>query len=196
MLYIVRHGQTDWNAERRLQGQQDIPLNATGKLQAAGNGRALSRLIGPADRFDHVASPLTRTRQTMELILSAMGRDPSGYRTDTRLVEICFGDWEGRTIEEIEAVDAARIAERDANKWHFIPPGEKAESYEILSWRIGSWLKTVDEPTICVCHGGVIRCIFVLTGSLTPEEAAHLDIPQDKILAWDGTRLEWLDGAD
>lgn len=192
IIYLARHGQTDWNAEERLQGQKDIPLNDTGKAQAKGNGRRLFSLIGRGDDFAFVASPLTRTRQTMEHMLEALGRQPGQYETDDRLVEISFGDWEGRTLAEVFREDPDGIAERDADKWNFIPPGDNAESYEILSWRVGSWLRALERNTVCVCHGGVIRCLFVLTGQAGNLEAAHLDIPQDRLLRLENGKLEWI----
>ena len=78
LIYMIRHGQTDWNAEGRLQGQQNIDLNALGREQASRNGEDLLALIG--DRvgdFAFVASPLARTRETMELLRAAMGLDPA-----------------------------------------------------------------------------------------------------------------------
>ncbi|MGO8656202.1 histidine phosphatase family protein, partial [Rhizobium ruizarguesonis] len=107
-----------------------------------------------------VASPLQRTRATMEIMRTAMGLPPLAYRTDPRLVEISFGDWEGSTLKELKATQRERVAERNTSKWDFIPPGDDAESYEILSWRTGSWLNSVDRPTVCVTHGGVIRTLF------------------------------------
>jgi broad specificity phosphatase PhoE len=181
-LYIIRHGQTDWNAESRLQGQHDIPLNDLGRRQATGNGARLAAIAGDLSRYDYVASPLGRARETMQLLRRAAGLDPDTFRLDPRLVELCFGDWEGMTLLEVHARAPERLAERDADKWDFIPPGPLAESYEILSWRVGSWLKSVERDTVCVCHGGVIRCLLKLTGALDREDAAMADVPQDKIL--------------
>ncbi len=192
LIYLVRHGQTDWNAEARLQGQKDIALNNTGRGQALGNGLKLRRLLASTGDFDFVSSPLSRTRETMELMRQAMDLPRHGFRLDERLVEICFGDWEGSTLAEIQARDPARLAERDADKWNFIPPGDRAESYEILSWRVGSWLKSVESPTICTCHGGVIRCIFALIGQVTTADAAYMDVPQDRILRLTDAGLHWL----
>lgn len=97
LIYVIRHGQTDWNAERRLQGQKNIPMNATGLEQARQNGIALAEILGDTvDEFDFVASPLQRTRETMEIMRTAMGLAPLAYRTDPRLVEISFGDWKAR----------------------------------------------------------------------------------------------------
>lgn len=194
LLYVIRHGQTDWNAEGRLQGQTDIALNETGRLQATGNGEALKQLIGAAEGFRFVASPLSRTRETMERLRTAMGLDPAGYDTDPRLVELSFGAWEGHTLKEVKQFAPEKLKERALDKWSFIPPGEKAESYEILCWRIGSWLQSLDRPTVCVSHGGVIRSIFRLVGSMAEDEAASIAIPQDKILRVDqeNRRVEWL----
>lgn len=193
LIYMIRHGQTDWNAEIRLQGQKDIPLNATGRSQAAGNGVALAAILGSeAETFDFVASPLGRTRETMEILRAAMGLSPSRYRTDERLKEVSFGDWEGSTIEELAESVPDKVAEREASKWDFIPPGADAESYEILSWRIASWMKDVDRPTVCVSHGGVIRSVFKLLGARTPDEAAMGAIPQDRILLIRDGTVDWI----
>ena len=188
--YIIRHGQTDWNAEWRLQGQKDIPLNDTGRAQAQGNGLRLKALAGDLDGHDFVSSPLGRARETMELARTAAGLPARPYRIDERLKEICFGDWEGYTGREIKALDRERHRERRIRKWDFLPPGDLAESYEILSWRVGSWLKSLDRPTVAVFHGGVIRCIFKLAG-MDREQAANLEIPQDRILAYSDAGPEW-----
>lgn len=192
---MIRHGQTDWNAEGRFQGQHDIPLNAKGRGQAIANGEVMDHVLGgDAAAFDFVASPLGRTRETMERVRTAMGLEPKDYRTDERLVEICFGDWEGNTYSELETRYPEHIAQRSSNKWDFIPPGELAESYEILSWRVGAWLATVNRPTICVSHGGVMRSIFKLVGLSPPEEACDIGIHQDRILKveTDTNSVGWL----
>jgi probable phosphoglycerate mutase len=196
LIYVIRHGQTDWNAERRLQGQRDIDINDTGRGQARRNGILLAEILGAeADQFDFVASPLARTRETMELIRGSMGLPPRDYRTDERLVEVSFGDWEGSTLKEIKATQPDRLAERNVAKWDFIPPGAEAESYEILSWRVGSWLQSVDRPTVCVTHGGVIRTLFRLIADVSKEYAAETEIPQDRILKIETERkiIGWIE---
>lgn len=191
-VYFVRHGETDWNAEARLQGQADTDLNEKGRAQASANGRALARLIADPAAFDFVASPMLRTRDTMERLRAAMGLDPSAYRTDSRLVEVNFGDWQGHTFPELEAVDPGCFARRHADKWAFVPPGEGAESYAGLAARVRPWLEGVARDTVCVTHGGVLRAAFRLTGSLPPAECAALVIPQDRLLRLRNGRLEWL----
>lgn len=195
LIYLIRHGQTDWNAEGRLQGQQDIPLNDLGRSQASRNGERLaSELRDQAADFDFVASPLGRTRETMELLRTAMGLDPAAYRIEPRLMELSFGDWQGSTLAELQRETPDRVEARATEKWDFIPPGEAAESYEILSWRVGSWLTSVDRPTVCVSHGGVVRSVFRLVGNWTKEDACEMNVPQDRILKIDrdGGSVGWL----
>lgn len=191
LIYMIRHGQTDWNAEGRMQGQKDIGLNDIGRQQASENGRKLAQILGDrAGDFDFVSSPLGRTRDTMERVRAAMGLEPGRYRMDERLKELSFGDWEGSTLPELAKVSPERVEERARQKWGFIPPGDDAESYEILSWRIGAWLNSVERQTVCVSHGGVIRSCFRLIGDVTEDEACEMNIPQDRILKIDRDRRE------
>lgn len=193
LIYAVRHGITDWNVEWRLQGAQDIVLNEDGRQQATNYGLALKPLLGDgADQFDFVSSPLLRTRETMERLRGAMDLEPETYRIDDRLTELSFGDWEGHTLREIARTAPEKVKERARNKWDFQPPGKHAESYEILKWRVAAWLNDVTQPTVCVCHGGVIRVLFNLIGDMPQHDAALLSVPQDKILKMEDGALEWL----
>lgn len=192
LVYMVRHGQTDWNAEHRLQGQADIDLNEIGREQAKRNGRKLAELIADPSAFDFVASPLKRTRETMELMRAAMGLPPHAYRTDKRLVEMHFGAWQGFTLEEIERRHPGATAERAKDKWNFVPPGRWAESYEMLYQRAAPWFEGLSKPTVCVSHGGVFRVLFRLVGKKPKREAAALDIAQDRVLRFEDGRLDWL----
>ena len=200
LIYALRHGQTDWNLEGRFQGSRDVPLNTVGEQQAERNGILLRELLGDrAKDFDYVASPLERARETMERVRTAVGLPARGYRTDERLTEVSFGDWEANTLAELKALDDAdrvRLARRADDKWDFQPPGDGAESYEILSWRVAAWLKSVHRPTVCVSHGGIIRCLFHLVGGMERNEAADLPIPQDRVLKVEGDRLQWLPDFD
>src|SRR5690242_255965 len=101
-LVFVRHGETDWNVEGRLQGQRDIPLNANGRTQAKRNGEVIRDRMPEAATFDFISSPLSRTRETMEILRAAMGLFPATYEIDARLLEITFGELEGFTYRDIE----------------------------------------------------------------------------------------------
>ena len=87
-IYCIRHGETDWNAQSRYQGQADIPLNDKGRRQARRNGKALREFMPQLETASFVASPLIRTRETMELVRSELGLDPLGYSLDDRLREV------------------------------------------------------------------------------------------------------------
>jgi broad specificity phosphatase PhoE len=192
LVYFIRHGQTAWNAEYRLQGQADTDMTALGREQADRNGRRLAELIGDPEDFDFVASPLRRTRETMERIRAAMSLPADGYRTDPRLVEVHFGDWQGFTFAELEARKPGSTAARLFDKWAFVPPGAGAESYETLLERVRPWFEALKRPTVCVTHGGVLRTIFRMVQGLPVKDAAALDIRQDRILRLENSRLEWL----
>jgi broad specificity phosphatase PhoE len=192
LIYICRHGETDWNAQGRIQGQRDIPINATGRKQADRNGRLLTNLLGQAENFDFVASPLNRTCETMERIRTQMGLSPSGYTTDARLMEVHFGDWQGFTMNEVDVREPGIVARRDASKWSFLPPGNDAESYDMLATRVTGWLESVEKPAICVTHGGVMRTLFKTIGGMDGDKAAMLDIPQDRVLELKESSLQWL----
>ncbi|MDQ6436002.1 histidine phosphatase family protein [Mesorhizobium sp. LHD-90] len=192
LIYFVRHGQTAWNREGRLQGQAENDITETGRRQADRNGEKLRELIAEPSDFDFVASPMRRTRETMERVRVAMGLPAGGYRTDPRLVEVSFGDWQGYTFLELEAVEPGVTAARKKDKWNFVPPGEGAESYQMLLDRIRPWLDSVDRPTVCVTHGGVMRTVFRILEDTAPKQAATLEIFQDRVLRLQDDRLEWL----
>jgi probable phosphoglycerate mutase len=193
-LYLIRHGETDYNVEGRLQGQLDIPLNALGRKQAARNGATLAALYSQdgivADDFDWVASPLTRARHTMEILRGEIGLDPDGYRPDPALKEISFGDWEGETLPEVKSRDPRGHAARKADKWRFVPPG--GESYELLSARIRPWLFGLERDTVCVAHGGITRVVRGMLEGIPESEVPVLSIPQDRIYVWRDGRAEWV----
>lgn len=192
LVYIVRHGQTDWNAEFRLQGQADTDINALGRAQADRNGRRLAEIIADPEDFDFVASPLRRTRETMERLRTVMGLPAEGYRTDARLMELHFGDWQGRTFAELEVERPGVSAARHRDKWNYLPPGAHAETYEMLAARVRPWLESIMRPTVCVTHGGIVRVVFTLLGAMDPAEAAEMNVPQDRILRLRDGALEWL----
>lgn len=194
-LWFIRHGETDFNREGRLQGQQDTPLNAKGREQASAVGRSLARLAGAEmaalnAKGAFLASPFGRTRRTMELARTAMGFDPSAYALDDRLKELTFGDWEGFTWSEIADRDAAGAAARAAAKWDFTPPN--GESYAALARRVTPWVESLEHDLFVTSHGGVARALMYLIGGLAPEKAADAAIQQGRAILFAGGRFEWV----
>ncbi len=189
-LYFMRHGETNWNAEARLQGQHDIPLNDTGRAQAAEAGRKLAGVLPQPDSLPWQVSPLGRTRETAELARKAIGLPPTRYAMDDRLKELTFGDWEGRTWAELRSVDRNMVKARSADKWAYVPP--RGESYAMLRDRIAGWLKTVNQDLVVVSHGGVARVLLALLAGMPGNEAAEAAIWQGKLLVFRGKSAEWV----
>jgi len=190
-IYFVRHGETDWNLAQRYQGQRDIPLNATGRAQAARNGRTLALTLGhEAGAVDYVSSPLVRARETMEIMRREIGLPPDDYRVDDRLREINYGYWEGELWGELSVKDPQGFAAREADRWGWQPRG--GESYRELSERVAGWLGEIERDVVVTAHGGVMRVLCGLSGALEPAEIFRLDVPQDKVLVIEAGRTHWL----
>jgi broad specificity phosphatase PhoE len=179
-LYFIRHGETDWNAERRLQGLRDIPLNTLGRKQAARCGELLARILAgrgaSLQQFAFTSSPLSRARETMEILRTGLGLPPQAYAVDGRLAELAFGKWEGLTYKEVRALDRSILATRERDKWNFRPPG--GESYADLLVRVRAWHDTVSGDAVVTAHGGVARAFLVLYGIKRPAEAPLGDVAQ------------------
>jgi broad specificity phosphatase PhoE len=182
-IYFIRHGETDWNAEARLQGQRDIPLNDFGRVQAEEAGARLRGLVRRLHDLDYIASPLSRTRETMERMRAALSLDPAAYLTDDRLRELSFGDWEGFTWKEIRVRAPEGAAARERDKWGFVPPG--GESYAMLARRVAPVFEALARDTVVVSHGGVARAYLALIGAVAREKAPRVDIWQGRILVFD-----------
>lgn len=194
-LLFIRHGETDYNREGRLQGQRDIPLNPKGREQASAVGRSLRKLAGAEiDRLEaahaFVSSPLIRTRETMERARVAMGLPQQDYGLDDALKELTFGDWEGLTWPEVQARDPTSAAARAAAKWDFTPPN--GESYATLALRLTPWLTSVEHDLFVASHGGVARALLYLLADVPPAVAAEASIHQGRAILFAQGGFRWL----
>lgn len=193
-IYHIRHGQTDWNAAGRLQGSQDIALNERGRSQADANGRALAAHFAEVGRdpmsLRWVASPLGRTRETMERVRRAAGLDPAAYTVVPDLREVSFGRFEGLTYAEIEAHAPAAWARLRRDKWTFEPPG--GESYVQLAARVRTVVEGSTDDMVIVSHGGVFRALRAVIEHLVDHDLAYLFVPQDRIFRWQDRLGSWL----
>jgi probable phosphoglycerate mutase len=180
VLYYIRHGETDFNRQGRLQGRCDTVLNAHGRRQAAECAALLGDLFvrdhrRPQD-FKYVASPLKRARETMEILRTALGLEAHDYEVDARLIEIAYGEWEGLTLPEIEARNADVLSARERDKWDFAPPG--GESYRELADRIRDWYSSLTADTVVAAHGGGVRALMAIFKIVSEEQATHAQIAQ------------------
>jgi broad specificity phosphatase PhoE len=189
-LYFVRHGETDWNAIRRYQGQTDTPLNDKGRGQAARNGRVLrERLAGRTD-LDFVASPLQRASETMSIIRRELGLAPDNFRREDRLKEIHFGHWEGRIWDVLADEDPVAFKARTSDPFNWCPTG--GESYADLARRVETWLAEIKRDTVAVSHGGVSRVVRGHVLTLDGPAIPLLEVPQDKVLVLRAGAQEWI----
>lgn len=189
-IYFSRHGQTDWNAALRMQGQMDIPLNDTGRSQARRNGRVLAEMIEDAAALDYVASPLSRATETMEIIRVELGLPRGGYRSEPGLMEINFGHWQGYSWAELHALHPDAMAARAKDPWNMMAPGEGGESYAMLQARTLAWFERVERDTVVVAHGGIKRCLRGLVEKLDPDAMLTLKVPQNKVMVIRDGRVE------
>lgn len=193
-LIFLRHGETDWNAEGRLQGQQDIDLNPNGLEQSARAAlkvkKLLQRLRLESERVRFIASPLSRTRKTMQIVRTHMGLSEQDYQTDPRLKELSFGHWEGLTWPDVQHQAPHQAHARETDKWGFVPPN--GESYAMLAERVRPWLETIDQDSFVVAHGGIARVLFVLLAGMPVERAPLIQIWQDRLILFEAGRFDWI----
>ncbi len=139
--------------------------------------------------LDYVASPLERTRDTMEILRATLGLSPDDYRRDDRLRELGFGDWEGFSWRELRRREPKRSALRNRDRWNFVPPG--GESYAQLTLRLAPALGELRRDTVMVAHGGVARAILAMNAGMPQDEAVHADIWQGRLLVIESGRSRW-----
>lgn len=158
--HLVRHGETQWNAEQRVQGQIDVPLNDTGRRQAALTGERLASV-----RFRAVyASDMSRAIETAEIIAAASKTSPPAVAVDARLKEVAFGALEGMTWAEIEAEGSGLHVRQEQRDLDYRPKG--GESYRELLSRLGGFAAMLEErhprdDVLVVGHGAALRALVV-----------------------------------
>jgi broad specificity phosphatase PhoE len=188
MIYLVRHGQTEFNASGRIQGAKDSALTPLGVEQ----GRRLGRLLGtlaPADARI-IASPLGRTQHTARLIREE-SQLAAEIAHDARLAEISLGEWDGMLKDDIRQMAPDYDAGPRRWDWFFTAPG--GDSYDAMAARLGAWLeeaRALSGVTIAVSHGVAGRILRGLFLELPREEALMLDIPQDAAFRMADGRIE------
>jgi len=182
VIYFVRHGETTWNLEGRMQGHLDAPLTTRGLREARRDGAALRGLIEADPPYVLNFSPLGRTRETAKVIAEETRQYLSTQRSDFRLREVSWGEWDGLTITEIKARFPEKWQAHIADRWNVGAPG--GESYRVLCERVADWLASVeDEPRlIVVSHGALGRALRGLYLGLKPEETLQLREPQDALI--------------
>ncbi len=166
-IYVLRHGETDWNLADRMQGWLDSPLTPKGRTQAEAQGRLLRGAL--PDGVDIRFSPSGRAIETARI---ALGDLASHAMEDTRLREVNVGDWVGRTPQDIAAEHAFVQPDEDRHLWKFQAPN--GESLEEMTARCAGVLNDLRRPTVLVTHGVTSRLLRCLALGLAPEDLGSL----------------------
>jgi probable phosphoglycerate mutase len=149
LLALIRHAPTAWNREGRMQGREDVPL-----LEESRADLARRKVPAPYAGFRAVSSPLRRCLDTAALLRLVV-------TPERRLIEMDWGEYQGRTLAELRALHGADLAANEARGLDFRPP--RGESPRDVQARLASFLTevaTADRPTLAVTHRGVIRAIY------------------------------------
>jgi len=147
LLALLRHADTAWSAEGRIQGRSDQPLSDAGRAALAG------RALPAACRgMRVVTSPLARCVETAALLgAPRAAREPL-------IAEMSWGEWEGRRLAELRAELGEAMRENEARGLDFRPAGGESPR-EVLA-RVSQWLSLLGEPTLAITHRGVIRAVL------------------------------------
>jgi broad specificity phosphatase PhoE len=162
-LVLVRHGETDWNRERRYQGHADTPLNEAGRRQA----HELAELL----REEHLSlvytSPLRRASETARIVAERLGLEA---RELEALREIDVGDWQGMTVEEVKMRFPERLDVAWRSGW---PNGETPEelSTRVLPALLDLERRHPDERVLGVTHAGPLRVAIAAADGLSHAES-------------------------
>jgi len=179
VIYLVRHGQTEFNRERRIQGHVDSPLTELGERQAHAVGRLLRDLIRDPAGWRIVSSPLGRAASTAGIVARRLGGLP--VELDDRLKEMSWGSHDGRLRDELIAEHPETFGKTG---WAFDAETD-GESYDAVAARVGDWLASLPpEPerrVIAVSHGISGRVLRGLYANLARDQAGQQDVPQDAV---------------
>ena len=187
-LILARHGETDWNSERRWQGHADTPLNETGRAQS----RELASRLAGRGIVAIYSSDLARARETAELVGAELGLE---VRLDPRLREVDVGEWSGLTSAEVERdyPDGHRRRREGGTGW------SQGESFESMGARVLEALRSIasshpDSCVLAVTHGGPLRAARAACGDEHSGWTSAGNCDADEF-AVEGDRMRWLDST-
>jgi len=184
--YLLRHGQTEYNLIRRLQGRLDSPLTAQGEQQARAMGRQLATRIDAPEQWALLHSPLGRATASARLVADELSIPHHALHADPRLVELSIGAWDGLTYDEIAERYPTLYARGQRDDWHFLAPG--VEPFADAMQRARSWLADPDLPErmIVLSHGLFGQMLRGAYAGLSDAEILKLDRPQDAFYCLEG----------
>jgi len=176
VIYLARHGETDDNARRVVQGWIDTPLNERGREQA----RELAVRVAGLGIAAIWTSQLARAEETARIVGQAIGGD---VRVDDRLAESRRGSWEGRGLDEIERSEPEAWAawKRGGPDFRF-PGGESLAEHQARVLAVLEAVRAGDQPALVVAHGGTIRCAICASHPSGLEAFWSIPVPNAEIV--------------
>jgi probable phosphoglycerate mutase len=174
MLYVVRHGETVWNVDHRVQGQTDVPLTEKGKEEAS----ELKELVSGLDIDVVISSPLIRAKETAKIIID----NKLPVNTDDRIIERDWGLNEGEIVDNVDMIDC----------WDFSlnTKGLEFEKVQDFMSRVSEFLEDIkvryqDKNVLVVAHSAVLRAIhYLLSGIPEDGDLTRIDIPNLRIIEY------------
>jgi len=181
-IYLIRHGETEWNLEGRYQGQKNSPLTQKGREQARLNALKLQKEIKCFDEVKIFSSPLGRAKDSAFIICDELNINRDRIIFDERIKEFDYGIFEGQLKSFCQTAYAQAFNAREANKWNYQIEG--GESYEIVSQRLQPWLDEIkDEKTVIViAHEMINRTLRGLYFDFEQNKTLKLRQPNDLVL--------------
>jgi probable phosphoglycerate mutase len=173
MIYLARHGETADNAEGRVQGTIDTPLNDRGREQA----RELAEQVAGREVRALYSSQLARALETAQIVGERLGLGPV---VDERFAESDRGEWQGRLLRDIERDEPETWAAWRRGEAGFRFPGGESLAEHVA--RVGEALGEVEQPALVICHGGTVRAALVATGRNALGEFQSIRVPNAELV--------------
>lgn len=182
-IFIMRHGETEFNTQGRYQGQLDSPLTEHGMDQVRQMGRLLRYSVEHPSEWKVISSPLGRALQSTQILCEILGYDFNKIETDSRLSEVSVGSWSGLTLKEIEQGWPNSLEDTSMYDWYFRSPD--GESYEAVQERVTDWLDSLSSTprVIAVTHGLTSRILREYTRGLQDRKPYHLRFPKAHVFS-------------
>ncbi|EJO9910974.1 histidine phosphatase family protein [Vibrio parahaemolyticus] len=191
-IFVLRHGETEFNADKKLQGHCNSSLTSKGSDQARRVGTTLKQYVENRP-FRVYSSTLGRALQTSQIVCEELNYSYENLNKEPRLKEFSLGEWEQRTITSLEQEIPNLLAQND---WYLQAPN--CETYESVRERLSSWLSDVahDEDIVVVSHGltGIVLRGLLLGMDYT--QVWQQDLPQDAFFIIEDGRITRVNCVD
>lgn len=190
VIYLFRHGETEFNLRGRYQGELDSSLTSAGIEQVKNNAKLLKMLIGSPKEWTVISSPLGRAQQSTDILCEVIGYDKNKVIMENRLKEVSVGSWAGLTTKEIEMSWPALYENTNYYNWYFNSPN--GESYGSVVERVSEWLDSIKqlEKVIVMSHGLTGRIIRGVYQGLTKDQALILEVSQNTFFKLSDQQIE------